>query len=182
MENIMNNEKLLNDIKNSIKISKDFRFNDTSILVKDLEEILKLIHCLKSENERLTSLYDGKSAYMTSSIGDLPLTVEGLRKAVDEISRLLIVQGELQDLNAKCYNEAKDLRRENGELQKQVDELKFDKDLLQKLLVKREQQSVKDTAKEILQKMDCLNNAQDLGLAILDFSHWIEERYGVEVE
>ena len=65
----------------------------------------------KAEIERLTSLYDGKHGIMTSSIGDLPLTVEGLRTAVDEISRLLIVQTELQELNAKYYNETKDLRR-----------------------------------------------------------------------
>lgn len=76
-----------------------------------LKDCLDLIRRLQAENERLTSLWDGKSGFMTSSIGDLPLTVEGLRKAVDEISRLLIVQAELQELNAKYYNEAKDLRR-----------------------------------------------------------------------
>ena len=78
----------------------------------------------KAEIERLTNLYDGQSGFMTSSMGDLPLTVAGLRKAVDEISRLLAVQTELQELNAKYYNEAKDLRREKAELKKQVDELK----------------------------------------------------------
>ena len=51
------------------------------------------------------------SGFMTSPIGDLPLNIGGMRKAVDEIARLLIVQAELQDLNAKYYNEAKDLRR-----------------------------------------------------------------------
>lgn len=86
--------------------------------------VVDLIHRQKAEIGRLTSLYDGQTAFMTSSIGDLPLTVEGLRKAVDEISRLLLVQTELQELNIKYYNEAKDLRRENTELQKQVDELK----------------------------------------------------------
>lgn len=45
-----NDEKLLNDIKNSIKISKDFRFDDTGIRVKDLEDILDLINRLQSEN------------------------------------------------------------------------------------------------------------------------------------
>ena len=52
------------------------------------------------------------SGFMTSPIGDLPLNIDGMRKAVDEIARLLIVQAELQDLNEKHYNEAKDLRRE----------------------------------------------------------------------
>ena len=121
----LDDEKLLNDIKNLIKISKDFRFNDTGIRVKDLEDILDLINRLQDENaeqkaeiERLTSLYDSQSGFMTSSIGDLPLTVEGLRKAVDEIARLDRVQAELQDYNEKNYNEAKDLRRKNAELQK----------------------------------------------------------------
>ena len=85
--------------------------------------VVDLIHRQQAEIERLTSLYEGQTAFMTSSIGDLPLTVEGLRKAVDEISRLLLVQAELQELSAKYYNEAKDLRRENAELQKQVEEL-----------------------------------------------------------
>ena len=67
----------------------------------------------REEYEKLKSLYDSQQgAIMTSSIGDLPLTVEGLRKAVDEIARLIGVQTELQELNAKYYNEAKDLRRE----------------------------------------------------------------------
>ena len=65
------------------------------------------------EYEKLKSLYDTqKDAIMTSSIGDLPLTVKGLRKAVDEITRLNRVEAELQELNIKYYNEAKDLRRE----------------------------------------------------------------------
>ena len=69
------------------------------------------------EYEKLRSLYDcEQGSYMTSSIGDLPLTVEGLRKAVDEITRLNRVEAELQELNIKYYNEAKDLRREVAEL------------------------------------------------------------------
>lgn len=63
--------------------------------------------------EQIKSLYDcSQGAYMTSKIGDLPLTVDGLRKAVDEITRLNNVEAELQELNMKYYNEAKDLRRE----------------------------------------------------------------------
>lgn len=64
-------------------------------------------------HEQIKSLYDcSQGAYMTSKIGDLPLTVEGLRKAVDEITRFNNVEAELQELNMKYYNEAKDLRRE----------------------------------------------------------------------
>ena len=71
--------------------------------------------------EMLKSLYDTqKGAIMTSSIGDLPLTVEGLRKAVDEITRLNRVETELQELNAKYYNEAKDLRRELKQARKET--------------------------------------------------------------
>ena len=64
--------------------------------------------------------YTQKGAIMTSSIGDLPLTVEGLRKAVDEITRLNRIETELQELNAKYYNEAKDLRRELKQTRKET--------------------------------------------------------------
>ena len=75
----------------------------------------------REEYEMLKSLYDTqKGAIMTSSIGDLPLTVEGLRKAVDEITRLNRVETELQELNAKYYNEAKDLRRELKQARKET--------------------------------------------------------------
>ena len=75
----------------------------------------------REEYEMLKSLYDTqKGAIMTSSIGDLPLTVEGLRKAVDEITRLNRVETELQELNAKYYNEAKDLRRELKQTRKET--------------------------------------------------------------
>ena len=76
----------------------------------------------REEYEMLKSLYDTqKGAIMTSSIGDLPLTVEGLRKAVDEITRLNRVETELQELNAKYYNEAKDLRRELKQMRKEYE-------------------------------------------------------------
>lgn len=66
----------------------------------------------REEYKKLKSLYDTqKGAIMTSKIGDLPLTTAGLRKAVDEITRLNNVEAELQELNIKYYNEAKDLRR-----------------------------------------------------------------------
>ena len=75
----------------------------------------------REEYEMLKSLYDTqKGAIMTSSIGDLPLTVEGLRKAVDEITRLNRVETELQELNAKYYNEAKDLKRELKQTRKET--------------------------------------------------------------
>ena len=77
----------------------------------------------REEYEKLRSLYDCEQcSYMTSSIGDLPLTVEGLRKAVDEITRLNRVEAELQELNIKYYNEAKDLRRELKQARKETAE------------------------------------------------------------
>ena len=105
-----------------------------------------------------------KGAIMTSSIGDLPLTVEGLRKTVDEITRLNRVEAELQELNAKYYNEAKDLRRE----------LK---------------QARKETAKEILSDLlDLHNSVQDINqktdfyCSIEQFIAEIEIKYDIEVK
>ena len=107
----------------------------------------------REEYEMLKSLYDTqKGAIMTSSIGDLALTVEGLRKAVDEITRLNRVETELQELNAKYYNEAKDLRRE----------LK---------------QTRKDTAKAILNVL--YFNLQN---SVMGRIQEIAKNYGVEVE
>lgn len=107
----------------------------------------------REEYEMLKSLYDTqKGAIMTSSIGDLPLAVEGLRKAVDEITRLNRVETELQELNAKYYNEAKDLRRE----------LK---------------QTRKDTAKAILNVL--YFNLQN---GVMGRIQEIAKNYGVEVE
>ena len=115
----------------------------------------------REEYEMLKSLYDTqKGAIMTSSIGDLPLTVEGLRKAVDEITRLNRVETELQELNAKYYNEAKDLRRE----------LK---------------QTRKETAKEIFQKIvNICRKEEDFHLqnGVMGRIQEIAKNYGVEVE
>ena len=86
------------------------------------EQIEDSVVLSRKEYEMLKSLYDvQKGAIMTSSIGDLPLTVEGLRKAVDEITRLSRVETELQELNAKYYNEAKDLRRELKQTRKEYE-------------------------------------------------------------
>ena len=94
------------------------------------------------EYEKLKSLYDTqKDAIMTSSIGDLPLTVKGLRKAVDEITRLNRVEAELQELNIKYYNEAKDLRRELKQARKETAEKIFN-DIIQAL------EERKDSVKE----------------------------------
>ena len=61
--------------------------------------------------EEYEKLFEDSFGIMTSSIGDLEINPEGMRKAVDEIARLIRVQNELQVINAKYYNEAKDLRR-----------------------------------------------------------------------
>lgn len=74
----------------------------------------------REEYEMLKSLYDTqKGAIMTSSIGDLPLTIGGLRKAVDEITRLNRVETELQELTAKYYNEIERLKDDYTKLQEQ---------------------------------------------------------------
>lgn len=74
----------------------------------------------REEYEMLKSLYDTqKGAIMTSSIGDLPLTIGGLRKAVDEITRLNRVETELQELTAKYYNEIERLKDDYAKLQEQ---------------------------------------------------------------
>ena len=105
----------------NIKLKK----NDIKMIAHQLvlENYRKLpedsVVLLREEYEKLKSLYDTqKSAIMTSEIGDLPLTVAGLRKAVDEITRLNKVEAELQELNMKYYNEAKDLRRQLKEYEK----------------------------------------------------------------
>ena len=104
----------------------DYGCTKRDLYPDDAKEIAKVLHLLgsrkldkdsivltRADNEMLKSSYDTqKGAIMTSSIGDLPLTVEGLRKTVDEITRLNRVETELQELNAIYYNEAKDLRRE----------------------------------------------------------------------
>ena len=112
----------------------------------------------REEYEKLKSLYDSQQgAIMTSSIGDLPLTVEGLRKAVDEIARLIGVQTELQELNAKYYNEAKDLRREliktiSSMYNEEEFEYKVDKKVEEEL-DRVEKEASKETAKKILNEL-----------------------------
>lgn len=96
---------------------KEVQDKDIADFIKDINYIRSYLQdsivLSREEYEKLRSLYDcEQGSYMTSSIGDLPLTVEGLRKAVDEITRLNRVEVELQELNIKYCNEAKDLRRE----------------------------------------------------------------------
>lgn len=128
------------------------------------------------------------------------------KQALADYQKCEIANTELQELNAKYYNEAKDLRRENAELQKQVDELKkreyklvqripIDKDGnfidyavydTDNILSKAEyrdyvyQQAVKDTAKEIFDWLKEHLAPTPNGLRI--FTTYIKERYGVEVE
>ena len=71
------------------------------------------------------------------------------------------------------------LQAENAELQKQVDVLKFDKEILQKLIDKRE----KDTAKEIYaQVLEWSPVGENYHWFITTLENWLKERYGVEVE
>ena len=107
--------------------SKEVQDKDIADFIKDINYIRSYLQdsvVLSSEEyEKLRSLYDcEQGSYMTSSIGDFPLTVEGLRKAVDEITRLNRVEAELQELNARYYNEAKDSRRELKQSRKETAE------------------------------------------------------------
>lgn len=64
----------------------------------------------KKEYEKIKSLYDSqKGVYMTSSIGNLPLTVDSLRRAVDEITELDKTRSDLLELNEKYQEEIKEL-------------------------------------------------------------------------
>ena len=63
---------------------------------------------LKEEYEKLKSLYDShKDIYMPSNIGNLPLTVESLRRAVNEITELDKTRSDLLELNEKYLEEIK---------------------------------------------------------------------------
>ena len=106
---------------------KEVQDKDIADFIKDIKYIRSYLQdsvmLSREEYEKLRSLYDcEQGSYMTSSIGDLPLTVEGLRKAVDEITRLNRVETELQKLNAKYYNEAKGSRRELKQVSKETAE------------------------------------------------------------
>ena len=132
----------------------------------------------REEYEMLKSLYDTqKGAIMTSSIGDLPLTVEGLRKAVDEITRLNRVETELQELNAKYYNEAKDLRRELKQTRKETA-----KEIFQKVLnICRKEEDFQDGT--VNTQLEPLYFGIMNGCAFIrDEVKELAEQYGVEVE
>ena len=117
----------------------------------------------KEEYEKMKSLYDcQQGAYMTSQIGDLPLTVDGLRKAVDEITRLVYVQTELQELNAKYYNEAKDLRRVIKEARKETAREYY------------------KAIKKVIHEREYIEGYADIGLQ--EENDKIAKQYGVEVE
>ena len=112
---IVENNKTITDQLDKSEVARELYEKDCRKLPEDS------VVLSREEYEMLKSLYDTqKGAIMTSSIGDLPLTVEGLRKAVDEIARLNRVETELQELNAKYYNEAKDLRRELKQTRKET--------------------------------------------------------------
>ena len=132
----------------------------------------------REEYEMLKSLYDTqKGAYMTSNIGDLPLTVEGLRKAVDKITRLNRVEAELQELNIKYYNEAKDLRRELKQTRKETA-----KEIFQKVVnICRKEEDFQDgTVNTQLEPLyfGIMNGCAFIRGEVKELA----EQYGVEVE
>ena len=132
----------------------------------------------REEYEMLKSLYDTqKGAIMTSSIGDLPLTIGGLRKAVDEITRLNRVETELQKLTAKYYNEAKDLRRELKQTRKETA-----KEIFQKVVnICRKEEDFQDGT--INTQLEPLYFGIMNGCAFIRGEvKELAEQYGVEVE
>ena len=115
----------------------------------------------REEYEKLRSLYDCEQGpYMTSSIGDLPLTVEGLRKAVDEITRLHRVEAELRGLNINYYNEAKDLKRELKQARKETAEKIF------KMLISKLDSNQFLSGKRIIMEVDVENLAKQFDVEI----------------
>lgn len=117
------------------------------------KEILDIINRQKAEIERLTK--DLELAL------DIKETISGLGKSTD-----------------KLLLENENLLKENAELQKQVEKLKIAlKNVIEsnEELIEECEQSVKDTAKEILSMLSYYDS-------VYSFKKKITERYGVEVE
>lgn len=158
-------------------------------------DTLELIYKLKNEVSQYRSSYEHIDAVHTSDFEHFSKTVNEqkaeIKKLQEELSaayenRVIICKQlaeqkaeieRLTEIRDSFRQEVITLNNEKLELQKQVDELKFDKELLQKLIDKRE----KDTAKEILQELyDQIdeNTPKWVGAQI----KIIAERKGVEVE
>ena len=108
---------------------------------KQIEEMAKLVQgdmcgdvpceeCNYNGNMKILPKYCGtyliakklyNAGYRKIPENAVVLTEERNKIICDRIEQLERVQVELQELNAKYYNEAKDLRREKTELQKQVE-------------------------------------------------------------
>ena len=78
------------------------------------QDVIDYIMRLHSENERLNDMEFTKEHCDLYSENEF--LKAGLQKQNAEIERLGKVETELQELNAKYYNKAKDLRRENKQL------------------------------------------------------------------
>ena len=82
----------------------------------------KIMKELLKDNDIVKALENQANGYGAGIVGDLSaLTLDLVHRQKAEIERLISVQVELQDLYTKYYNDAKDLRREKTELQKQVE-------------------------------------------------------------
>lgn len=165
--------RLYGECKNQKQCEAEALYNAGYRKIQDGTVVLS-----REEYEMLKSLYDTqKGAIMTSSIGDLPLTVEGLRKAVDEITRLNRVETELQELNAKYYNEAKDLRRELKQTRKETA-----KEIFQKVVnICRKEEDFQDgTVNTQLEPLyfGIMNGCAFIRGEVKELA----EQYGVEVE
>jgi hypothetical protein len=100
-------------------------------------------------------------AFMTSTIGDLPINSEGLRVAVDEINRL---QELLEDSEARLSDKQNEVWELQDDLENLLEECK------------------KRTARQIcgmLDVLDCSYKAK--GIALKKLKEWIMKEYNTEV-
>lgn len=190
---LVNTKKTLEDLHED-----DDDYDKLSLLKKINNSSLWLIHLLQGENEQLhtlTNLQESNVNTMHEKNMELRNEIERLteengyldmvaKQALADYQKCEIANTELQELNAKYYNEAKDLRRENAELQKQVDELKANQVIECHGMLKgcdMVKQAVKDTAKEILQRIINIIKKSD-GFLAEEVIRIMAKQKGVEVE
>lgn len=145
--------------------------------------------------EEYEKLFKDGFGIMTSHIGDLEINPEGMRKAVDEIARLIRVQNELQVINAKYYNEAKDLRRNMRILRQashSIEEVNYKTEEAKKETVREILKLTKEKCKELedkyshycKSKKECLEETcrYEGVLAVKRELYELAKQYGVEVD
>lgn len=141
----------------------------------DLGNAKELIEQQKEEIERLNDMkFTQEHCDLYSENEFLKASLQKQKEEIDRLTAEIDQRREM--MHRMDCNYATELQK-NTELQKQVDELKFDKEILQKLIDKRE----KDTAKEILQT---IKRAKENGQMYYGEAFMItaQKAYGVEVE